>query len=124
MFRVAGHALDGVTGHAPDAARWTPDPVTTEKAELQRRLSETEAALSDSRERADEADELTLNETTEGPTKTKNELESTKATRTCSRPKRQRSPSPKAKFVPLIVTRVPPESGPVIGDMPLTRGGP
>jgi hypothetical protein len=25
MFRVAGHALDGVTGHAPDAARWTPE---------------------------------------------------------------------------------------------------
>ena len=33
MFRVAGHALDGVTGHAPDAARWTPDPVDTDKVE-------------------------------------------------------------------------------------------
>ena len=34
MFRVAGHALDGVTGHAPAAdARWTPDPVDALKVE-------------------------------------------------------------------------------------------
>ena len=34
MFRVAGHALDGVTGHAPTAAaRWTPDPVDALKVE-------------------------------------------------------------------------------------------